>query len=170
MSDDRLDQLDYYTLLGVSEEASIAQIKVRFREFARKYHPDRFAGASPEKMEQANRIYRRGSEAFQVLTDPRTRAAYDSALEQGSLRLDAEAQDRALAPPRAKEAKPAPVRSPILSPQAQALYRHAVDASRKGDWLSAWRALKAANEVEPRNEFLETRFAQVEARLRTTGF
>src|SRR5262245_20119906 len=92
MSDDRLDQLDYYTLLGVAEDAEVAAIRRAFRTFALKYHPDRFAGEAPDSVARATAIYRRGSEALEVLSDPVARKAYDLALAGGELRLLEDAQ------------------------------------------------------------------------------
>lgn len=176
MSSDRLDQLDYYTLLGVNDDASVDEIKKAFRSFARKYHPDRFAETDDERRERATRIFKRGSEAFQTLTDGAQRKAYDYALQQGKLRLteDASAQFRAPTAPRAAqppEATPAPAaspqhESPIRTAEAQAYFKRAVDAAKAQDWVTAWRALSAANQVEPGNAFLETRFRQVDAMLR----
>lgn len=160
---DKLDLLDYYTLLGVPDEASVAEIKRAFRKFARRYHPDRFAGAPPDKVEQAAKIYRRGSEAFQVLTDETARAAYDRALAMGRVRLSAEERDRASKP---KVAVPEKKVQPIKSPQALAYFKEGVEAAHDGDWRKAWRCLKAAMEAEPNNPFLESRFEKVDQRIR----
>ena len=154
-----LDKLDYYTLLGVDDEASIAQVKAAFRKFARKYHPDRYAGADPEKIEKATAIYRRGSEAYQVLTDPPARAAYDQALAKGELRLTSEARDKAsVSKPRAKRKE-----HPVRSAQARTLFEEAVDASKAQDWERAYKTLKAACEIEPGNPFLEDRLKKLAA-------
>lgn len=158
---DRLDQLDYYTLLRVAEDATIGEIKAAFRKFARSYHPDRFAGGSKEKMERANAIYRRGSEAYQVLTDPAARRAYDKELRAGKLRLSAEKRDR----PISIAPKAAP-KTAINSPQALAFYRRAAQAARARDWVTAWKAMRAALDIEPNNRLIETRLQQIEARLR----
>ena len=161
MSD--LDDLDYYALLGVDEEASILKVKEAFRVFARRYHPDRFAGASPEKLERANAIYRRGTEAFQVLTDPVSRTRYDEALERGELRLTSEARENAKPKPK-PAAAPAPK---IRSAQARTLYDDAVDATKRQDWKAAQRALRGAVQLEPESVFLKERLAQLEQHLRT---
>ncbi|MCA9614567.1 MAG: DnaJ domain-containing protein [Polyangiales bacterium] len=159
---DPLERLDYYTLLQVADEAPLEEIQRAFRRFARKYHPDRFAGQEPAKIEQAARIYRRGGEAMQVLSDPKTRAVYDEALRQGKVRLTPEEQDRALRDP------PAPKKDerPIRSPQAIAYFQQGVKAAHEGDWRAAWRYLKSACEAEPGNPFLEARFQHVDRRLR----
>lgn len=162
MSD--LDDLDYYALLGVDEEASILKVKEAFRVFARRYHPDRFAGASPEKLERANAIYRRGTEAFQVLTDPVSRTRYDEALERGELRLTSEAREAAKPKPKAA---PAPAAPRIRSAQARTLYDDAVLATKQQDWKAAQRALRGACQLEPESVFLKERLAQLEQHLRT---
>ena len=156
-----LDQLDYYALLGVDEEASILKIKQAFRVFARRYHPDRFAGSSPDTIARATAIYRRGTEAFQVLTDPVSRTRYDEALERGELRLTSEAREAAK--PRAKAPPPAPK---IRSAQARTLYDDAVDATKRQDWKAAQRALRGACQLEPESTFLAERLAQLEQHLR----
>lgn len=162
---DPLDRLDYYTLLGVAADAEPAAVKAAFRRFARKYHPDRFAGAPPDKRERANRIYRRGSEAVQVLTDPVARAAYDVALRAGVLRLRTEDRERAEARARAPEEEEERAQ-PIRSPQALAFYHRAAEAARAGRWRDAWKAIKAALEHEPDNPLMKARLSQIETRLR----
>jgi len=158
-----LDQLDYYTLLGVPDDAPIPEIKRAFRKFARKYHPDRFVGAPPDKVDRAAAIYRRGSEAYQVLTDPRTRQAYDVALRRGKLRLSGEELAKAAAPEVQAPKKKA---SPIKSPQALTYFKKGIAAAHEGDWRASWRFLKMAMDAEPGNAFIEARFYQVDRRLR----
>lgn len=65
---------DFYTVLGVAENASAAEIKRAYRRLAREHHPDRNPGdrGAEEKM-------KRISEAYDVLADPEKRARYDHA-------------------------------------------------------------------------------------------
>ena len=158
----KLDKLDYYTLLGIPDEASLVEIKRAFRKFARKYHPDRHAGDGA-KVEQAAEIYRRGSEAFQVLSDARARRAYDAVLKQGQVRLSAEEVHQAT-----KDEKVAPKKKhqPIKSPQALAYYKQGIAAANKGDWRGCWRYLKLALNEEPNNPFIKQRIREVDRRLR----
>jgi len=163
---DRLDLLDYYTLLGLEPDASAGQIKKAFRRFARRYHPDRFAGGDEEKLARSSQIYRRGSEAYQVLTDPVSRRAYDRVLRVGKVRLTGDEEEREHMRARAAAA-PKKREQPIRSPQARAFYQKAAEAARGGRWREAWRAMKTALELEPDNRLLQARLQQIESRLRT---
>lgn len=60
---------DYYKILGVSRDASQAEIKKAFHKLAHKYHPDKSGGDS-EKFKEIN-------EAYAVLSDKEKRAQYD---------------------------------------------------------------------------------------------
>jgi len=62
---------DYYQILGVTRDASGADIKKSYRKLARKYHPDVSKDAAAEdKFKEVN-------EAYDVLKDAEKRAAYD---------------------------------------------------------------------------------------------
>jgi len=167
---DRLDLLDYYTLLGIDSEADAREVKKAFRKFARRYHPDRFAGGDPDKLTRSTQIYRRGSEALQILTNPVSRRAYDRLIRVGKTRLSADERDRAEAEERIAKAVPAEAPSqpgPIRSAHALAYYEKAAGAARAGKWRDAWRLMKKALEIEPHNELLRSRLNQIESRLRT---
>lgn len=63
---------DFYELLGVARNASDTDIKQSFRRLAMKYHPDRNKD-NPKAEEQFKKI----KEAYDILSDPKKRAAYD---------------------------------------------------------------------------------------------
>ncbi|HEX3435581.1 MAG TPA: molecular chaperone DnaJ [Pseudacidobacterium sp.] len=63
---------DYYEVLGVTRTASDQELKAAYRKLAMQYHPDR----NPDNAE-AEEKFKACSEAYQVLTDPQKRAAYD---------------------------------------------------------------------------------------------
>ncbi|MGV2828713.1 molecular chaperone DnaJ [Myxosarcina sp. GI1(2024)] len=68
---------DYYQILGVSRDADKEELKRAYRRLARKYHPDvnKESGAE-EKFKEINR-------AYEVLSEPETRARYDRFGEAG---------------------------------------------------------------------------------------
>jgi curved DNA-binding protein CbpA len=64
------DAFNPYVILGVDPSASEEEIKQAYRRAAQEAHPDRKVG-SPERMSLVN-------QAYQLLSDPAARAAYDS--------------------------------------------------------------------------------------------
>jgi DnaJ-related protein SCJ1 len=69
------DEDDYYTLLGVSSEADASEIKKNYRKMSLKFHPDK-AGGDPE-------MFRKVALAYEVLSDPIKRNAYDRDGQEG---------------------------------------------------------------------------------------
>jgi molecular chaperone DnaJ len=68
--------MEYYILLGVSPDASPADIKRAYKRLARRYHP----GINPgDRAAQA--MFERVSQAFETLSDPSLRRQYDAAGE-----------------------------------------------------------------------------------------
>ena len=74
---------DFYNLLGVDKNASDAEIKKSYRRMAMKFHPDR----NKDKPEQAEEKFKQIKQAYEILSDPKKRAAYDqfghAGVEQG---------------------------------------------------------------------------------------
>ena len=68
------DYKDYYKILGVSKNATDAEIKKAFKTQARKYHPDMHPESKkPEMTEKFKDI----NEAYEVLSDKQKRTIYD---------------------------------------------------------------------------------------------
>lgn len=63
---------DFYQILGVSRDASPEDIKKAYRRLARSYHPD--VSKAPDAEERFKKI----SQAYEVLSDPEKRRAYDA--------------------------------------------------------------------------------------------
>ena len=65
---------DYYDVLGVAKNAPEEDIKKAYRKLAMKHHPDRNQGDDAKKSEEK---FKEAKEAYEMLTDPQKRAAYD---------------------------------------------------------------------------------------------
>ncbi|XP_058994464.1 dnaJ homolog subfamily C member 11 isoform X1 [Mustela lutreola] len=75
LSEEELDNEDYYSLLNVRREASSEELKAAYRRLCMLYHPDKHR--DPELKSQAERLFNLVHQAYEVLSDPQTRAIYD---------------------------------------------------------------------------------------------
>ena len=92
---------DFYAILGVPPDATIEQIKDRYRFLAHAYHPDKFSSDAHKR--DADEAFKKINEAFQTLSNPRLRADYDRQRTSGP------ANEPKSAPP---PPRPAPEPSP----------------------------------------------------------
>ena len=65
---------DFYEVLGVPKNASDEEIKKAYRKLAMKHHPDRNQGDSAKAAEEK---FKEAKEAYEMLSDPQKKAAYD---------------------------------------------------------------------------------------------
>ena len=70
--------LDPYEILGVTRDASQAEIEAAYQRFTR--YPDLWVGTGVDREDKLNRI----EAAHRLLSDPARRAAYDQAIAQGA--------------------------------------------------------------------------------------
>jgi molecular chaperone DnaJ len=69
-----MSKRDFYQVLGVNRDASEDEIKKAFRKLAMKHHPDR---AKDGEHKDAEEKFKEAKEAYEILSDPKKRAAYD---------------------------------------------------------------------------------------------
>ena len=62
---------DYYAVLGIEVDASIAEVKTAYRKKASQFHPDKNTSAD------APARFREVKDAYDLLADPAKRQAYD---------------------------------------------------------------------------------------------
>jgi molecular chaperone DnaJ len=77
-----MSKRDFYEILAVNKNASDAELKKAFKRLAMKHHPDR----NPDDKD-AEAKFKEAKEAYEILSDPQKRAAYDqfghAGVEQG---------------------------------------------------------------------------------------
>ena len=91
-----MSKRDYYKVLDVPKTATEAEIKKAYRRLAMKYHPDRNPGDA-----EAEERFKEAKEAYEVLTEPSKRAAYD---QYGHAGLEAAAGSRGWGGPNPADA------------------------------------------------------------------
>jgi DnaJ-class molecular chaperone len=85
---------DYYELLGVDVDADDEALRVAWRTLAARWHPDRAGAVAAAK-------FQRISAAYEVLSDPLARMAYDRRRRRGAGPAGATVAPPARAPARA---------------------------------------------------------------------
>ena len=138
-----LDAMTYHQLLDVEVDAPREVIEEVYYRRARNLHPDRHAYETDPRRQQALvRLYARFGEAFRVLRDPVTRAAYDVELAAGRTRLSAEAEQAS----RLGSAEPDP-----KTPHAAKLLEKARALLAEGNVAGGRAQLHLAAQFEPQS-------------------
>lgn len=157
---------NYYKILGVPTNATDQQVRDRFRQLARRRHPDRYQGAEKE---QAEVDFQAITQAFNTLINPARRREHDLELarpesqaqaDQGQLgRVYLQRGVRAYRDKNYLEAAENFDRATKADPDnGQAWYNLALACSHHPRWRSrAIKAITRACELEPmKPQFLRT--------------
>jgi DnaJ-class molecular chaperone len=166
-----LDELTYYDLFGVSPDAPVDDVRSAFHAFCDTFHPDRHITRGDDEREAIGIVFRRGTEAYHVLSDPGLRAQYDEQMRArltagagstGGVRLSAGSRA-----PSSSSTAPShvPLEDSVRSPSARPFARRAEELVNKGDLRQAKLQLVMANHMDPENEALEAALRDVEAKL-----
>jgi curved DNA-binding protein CbpA len=86
---------DPYLTLGVAKDADIAAIRSAHRKLVLKYHPDRLKGE--EEQAKGKDAFQKVQQAYEILSDPTTRARHDNKVKLAQLKKEAMTRDP---PPR----------------------------------------------------------------------
>lgn len=78
-------KITHYELLGVKNDADATEIKKAYFNISKIWHSDKTPYWAPEEeQDNANEIFKRIQDAYDILSDPSKRRAYDSSLKQPS--------------------------------------------------------------------------------------
>ncbi len=76
----RLDDCDFYELLGIPRDTPSEKVAPAFAALARRWHPDRVAPDCVDLKGEVTRIFARMTEGHRTLANPQQRSAYDQRL------------------------------------------------------------------------------------------
>lgn len=79
-----VDSEDYFEMLGISADAPPDRVQSAYFALAKQWHPDRIAAELQDLKPLVARVFARISEAYQTLSDPKRRADYLKARDEGS--------------------------------------------------------------------------------------
>lgn len=84
------EAVSYYEVLDLPRTAQASEVKDSYYALARRYHPDRFHLKSGTGLQaKISSAFARITQAYETLTNPKTRSAYDAALERSQRLADA---------------------------------------------------------------------------------
>lgn len=76
---------DFYEILEISRQSTTGEIKAAYYQLAKKYHPDRYRQAEHEQIRsRLETLFARITQAYETLSEPANRSAYDSKLKRAS--------------------------------------------------------------------------------------
>lgn len=126
----RMDDSDYFQLLGVEREATTEQINQAVTELQKKFHPDTFTIAAPERVHKmAVTVGRRLRKIHETLIDAAQREAYVRTLKK----REAEGRRSPVSPPAVETGEPA------AEPEKHAgdHYQNGLEAMSRQHWMIA---------------------------------
>lgn len=161
-----LEELTYYELFGIASEARDEEVRKAFHEFCDTFHPDRHVARPTAEREALSVIFKRGTEAYVVLTDGALRTQYDSQL---AVRPGGQPQRMSFSPlsrPSSRRGSSAfALDESVRSSAARPFARRAQELMRDGDLRQAKLQLVLADHRDPGNETLQAALRDVEAKL-----
>jgi DnaJ-class molecular chaperone len=161
-----LDRVTYYEIFGLEPTASPDDIRDAFHRFSDAFHPDRHVARTGEERDQLSTIFKRGTEAYSVLSDDLLRSRYDAQLGAIGPEPPRRLSGGLSRAPAAHSVGPPKLEDAVRSPSARPFARRAEELIRAGDLRQAKLQLVMANHMDPGNEALEAALRDTDAKLR----
>lgn len=156
-----LDTVSYYELFGIPEQATADDVRHAFHKFAFSFHPDQHRERPLRERSSIDAIFKRGNEAFLVLSDPFLRAHYDKELKTSA------SPPRLAQLPKSRPPSQGPKRleDAVRSPNAKPFVRRAEELVAAGDFRQAKLQMVLATHMDEGNDELATYLKFIESKL-----
>lgn len=189
----RLDEVGYHEILGVGRGADAREIKLAYFRLSKTYHPDRYFRRRIGDFDQRlDRIFKRVVEAYELLSDPTTRAEIERSMPPPPPRVAPEegAYREAQAGRSDPIGKPAPQPRGYRTPsrmenlerlrqrfkiprkmlaerqfKARQFYQAAQVAAHQKSWLEAAASARLAIAFDPWNRSYKEGFAEIQSEV-----
>jgi curved DNA-binding protein CbpA len=146
----------HYAVLGITRNATPAEVKSVYYSLARRLHPDHFRRDSDEPLQQQlDNAFARITQAYEVLKDASLRAAYDLKLDKSGggatgTTATAGADDARKAAAESPPPSPAPSQESALLYRAEDKYQQGLAALQQNNTVLATRLLGEAALLVPK--------------------
>ena len=166
----------YAEILGVAGDADATDIKKAYRKLSRDFHPDRYfrkqIGDFKPRLEA---IFKKVLEAYELLSDPATRAEVQKGMAQAKASAEASGAGPPAPPDPSKPMTPIErlrMRMPFKIPEAilnerrtraRSFYDSARTWAENGHHLEAASSIRLAIAFDPHDELYKSTFAEIQA-------
>jgi DnaJ-class molecular chaperone len=148
-----IDGMDYYEILNLPQDCPPADIKITFYAQARSLHPDKFYHLGDDDLKRAvHKIYKRVTEAYNVLRDSQKRRVYTTAINGPDRSRNLRYTEATEAEQKQQEKAEKEI---CQNPKAKACLLQAQTKMAAGNWDGAFKDLQTALMFEPGNERLK---------------
>ena len=148
-----IDGMDYYEILNLAQDCTNADIKASYYGQARSLHPDKFYQLTDDELKRAiHKIYKRVTEAYNVLRDSQKRRIYTTNINGPDRALNFSYTEATEAEQKQQEKAEKEI---CQNPKAKACLLQAQTKMAAGNWDGAFKDLQTALMFEPGNDRLK---------------
>jgi DnaJ-class molecular chaperone len=154
-----IDDQDYYEILKVKPKAFTEEIKAAYFRQSRLFHPDKYYNEDPRLVAVINKIFKRITESYKVLSDQEKRAAYTKSINGPNRKMMLRYNPKLI-----EDDKKGP-EDEGQTTMGKKYYQLAKSGIQNKDYKGAKINLQLAMKMEPNNHTFKDRMAEVDEML-----